>query len=362
LINNLAFEEEWNMTRHISKFHPAHPVVAPFATAGMLALALTLSGCGGDGATSSSSSSSTSSSSSSSGGTTTTAKLSDLMVSSELLTPVTTKSCTLSDGTSSTCYSFQVDEMPNAHSIGPWCPTSDAAPGGYFVDDVANLKNPSGKDEEVQVTVAWLKTLDSRLGWSIVNADGSVNITTDAELDKIATQEVNNWTYAQAETSGIVNHCIQAAPTAKTMTIEIPATPKVASSNTAVTSLPGAGIALDGILLFPPEPVARITAFRNLAPLDSYGGHTGFAYDYHYHRARDVPGVPDAKTKIYGFMFDGFPVYGATEPDGSAAGTLDNCQGHSTTALGYHYHSSNSFPYTTVCVTGAVASSMKRTG
>ena len=121
-------------------------------------------------------------------------------------------------------------------------------------------------------------------------------------------------------------------------------------------TLEGTGIALDGVLYFPPEPVGRITTYHNVAPLDATGGHTGFAYDYHYHRAREVPGVPNLRTRVYGFMFDGYPIYGATEPDGSAVRDLDRCQGHVTARLGYHYHASNA------CLNGAVATGMSRVG
>jgi hypothetical protein len=290
-------------------------------------------------------------------------RVSDLMIRRELTTAVALTPCRLSDGAVSTCYAFQTTSMPS-HAAGPWCPRSAYEPGGYFVDDVRHLRNPAGRDEEKQVTVAWLREIDQRLGWSIVNPDGSVNITNDTELAMVADQEVGRWGYGEAASYGIVNHCVQAQPIPRTLTILIPSVPRAAAEPVDIVAagLPGTGIALDGVLYFPPEPVGRITTYHNVAPLDATGGHTGFAYDYHYHRAREVPGVPNLRTRVYGFMFDGYPIYGATEPDGSAVRDLDRCQGHVTARLGYHYHASNAFPYLTTCLNGAVATGMSRVG
>jgi hypothetical protein len=136
--------------------------------------------------------------------------------------------------------------------------------------------------------------------------------------------------------------------------------------------------------------------YHNVAPLDSRGGHTGFAYDYHYHRlygstistsddtynkytssssytsytgtglisVGGVSSVPNSSSSIYGFYFDGYPVYATTEPDNSTVSGLDSCNGHDTSSssnsnlqgLGYHYHTTSASPYTTSCIKGVYAS------
>ncbi|MDC1231404.1 YHYH protein [Octadecabacter sp.] len=69
------------------------------------------------------------------------------------------------------------------------------------------------------------------------------------------------------------------------------------------------------------------------------GGHAGRGDDYHYHVAPTCMieqmenAGPDA---IIGRAFDGFPIYGDTNPDGNAIaeGTLDVCNGQIDDTLG----------------------------
>jgi hypothetical protein len=79
--------------------------------------------------------------------------------------------------------------------------------------------------------------------------------------------------------------------------------------------------------------------------LDEYGGHSGRADDYHYHIAPIYLEKIVGKGKPIAYAFDGYPLYGLTEPDGTAPGKLDELNGHSTAALGYHYHSTRTYPY-----------------
>jgi hypothetical protein len=79
--------------------------------------------------------------------------------------------------------------------------------------------------------------------------------------------------------------------------------------------------------------------------LDSFGGHSGRADDYHYHIAplflqnSTVPVLPVA------FAFDGFAIYGTSEPDGAAMLPLDTNHGHFGANGVYHYHGTASAPY-----------------
>lgn len=91
--------------------------------------------------------------------------------------------------------------------------------------------------------------------------------------------------------------------------------------------------------------------------LDVCGGHAGRGDDYHYHVAPNcmidqmANAGPDA---IIGWAFDGFPIYGDTNPDGSeiAEGVLDVCNGQSDDTFGYRYHTSQSAPYIVQCLMG----------
>ncbi len=91
--------------------------------------------------------------------------------------------------------------------------------------------------------------------------------------------------------------------------------------------------------------------------LDICGGHAGRGDDYHYHTKptcmiEQMPNAgPDA---IIGWAFDGFPIYGDHNPDGSIieAGALDVCNGQTDEEFGYRYHTSKESPYIIQCLMG----------
>lgn len=93
--------------------------------------------------------------------------------------------------------------------------------------------------------------------------------------------------------------------------------------------------------------------------LDVCGGHAGRGDDYHYHvkptcmidqmaNAGDEP--------IIGWAFDGFPIYGDNNPDGSviSEGALGVCNGQIDDTFGYRYHTSADAPYIVQCLMGIV--------
>jgi hypothetical protein len=96
-----------------------------------------------------------------------------------------------------------------------------------------------------------------------------------------------------------------------------------------------------------------------LQQLDECGGHTGRGDDYHYH-ALPTCMIDQMKNKdenpIIAWGFDGFPMYGNKNPDGStiAAGALDVCNGQLDPVFGYRYHTSESSPYIIQCLVGEV--------
>lgn len=93
--------------------------------------------------------------------------------------------------------------------------------------------------------------------------------------------------------------------------------------------------------------------------LDVCGGHAGRGDDYHYHATptcmiAQMENAGDAA--IIGWAFDGFPIYGDANPDGSeiAAGDLEVCNGQPDALFGYRYHTSADAPYIVQCLMGAV--------
>ena len=104
-------------------------------------------------------------------------------------------------------------------------------------------------------------------------------------------------------------------------------------------------MAVNGVPIFNPIKNDGRTDTFLAGELDEFGGHCGRADDYHYHIApthlqeRVGPGQPIA------VALDGYWIYGFDEPDGSPVGSLDAFNGHSTPALGYHYHATRKYPY-----------------
>jgi hypothetical protein len=97
------------------------------------------------------------------------------------------------------------------------------------------------------------------------------------------------------------------------------------------------------VRFFPPEPVHRITAFHNIAPLDPHGGHTGLEHEYHCHRAPAV--MANDSGTVVGYALDGFPILGRTEAGGGQPVDLDDINGHNHDGIGYHYYASSRWPY-----------------
>ena len=103
-------------------------------------------------------------------------------------------------------------------------------------------------------------------------------------------------------------------------------------------------LAANGIPIFNPQN-NRGEVSAEIGELDEWGGHCGRADDYHYHAAPlHLQSVLGPKLPI-AYALDGYPIYGLSEPDGSVPAGLDGFNGHTTAALGYHYHASKKYPY-----------------
>ena len=103
-------------------------------------------------------------------------------------------------------------------------------------------------------------------------------------------------------------------------------------------------IAVNGIAIFNPFTNTGVDALVD-GQLDEYGGHCGRADDYHYHVAPLSLYDHTAATLPIAYGLDGFAVYGAVEPDGTAMKTLDANHGHFGADGVYHYHGTKAFPY-----------------
>ncbi|MFT7162275.1 MAG: phosphatidylethanolamine-binding protein (PEBP) family uncharacterized protein [Bacteroidia bacterium] len=167
-------------------------------------------------------------------------------------------------------------------------------------------------------------------------------------------------TYLHIESNGIPDHqmmvgitaWIDQFPTPNKYTLaennawSIPLNPEYSTDNADITTDMQRGaiaIAVNGIPIFNPYNASGLLS-KDIGELDEYGGHSGRGDDYHYHvppthLATKTDGDPIA------FLFDGFPLYGETEPDGLTVADLDEFSGHEDADGFYHYHSSEIAPY-----------------
>jgi phosphatidylethanolamine-binding protein (PEBP) family uncharacterized protein len=103
-------------------------------------------------------------------------------------------------------------------------------------------------------------------------------------------------------------------------------------------------LAVNGVPIFNPLNNRGEDAFL-IGELDDYGGHCGRADDYHYHIAPVHLEKQVGKGMPIAYALDGYPIYGYTEPDGSAVKGLDRFNGHEDAGGNYHYHATKTYPY-----------------
>ena len=128
---------------------------------------------------------------------------------------------------------------------------------------------------------------------------------------------------------------------------QIPLAPVVSKTPVSIKGrfLRGAiALAANGIPIFNPQN-NRGEIAQEIGELDEWGGHCGRADDYHYHSAPLHLQSVVGKGQPIAFALDGYAIHGLTEPDGSQPAGLDAFNGHTTAALGYHYHASKKYPY-----------------
>ena len=103
-------------------------------------------------------------------------------------------------------------------------------------------------------------------------------------------------------------------------------------------------LGVNGIPIFNPQN-NRGEISQEIGELDQWGGHCGRADDYHYHVTPFHLERVVGKGHPVAYALDGYPIFGLTEPDGSPVGALDECHGHETPGVGYHYHGAREYPY-----------------
>lgn len=193
--------------------------------------------------------------------------------------------------------------------------------------------------------------------------DDTVNVSCTADSAVITSN-----TYPDHELmTGIVGTNEQ-LPVPARYAAPIPLEPSMGSS--PVTRDAALGVAVNGVPIYDYTGGGEMSAEDLLhhqtrhdtlltQQLDVCGGHAGRGDDYHYHvkpicMIENMANAGDAA--IIGWAFDGFPIYGDNNPDGTpiADGVLDFCNGQIDDTFGYRYHTSKDAPYIVQCLMGAV--------
>ena len=250
-----------------------------------------------------------------------------------------TTDCTLAGGTETSCYELTIAGFPaTRNEIGPWCPktTSDSADaGGIWFDgkEVYDIDGPFILD---------LAEIYDDPTWKLYDEDGNVLSTdTSEKFNELVTGG------AQSEAdAGPVNLCVYGeiewadggGPIPAT--VQIPITPSRAANPTAASG--ALGVTLDGVLIESSAPIDLILGNFTIGAFDPCGGHVNPQEGYHMHATTGCSDstrtVPDGETAMFGYALDGYAIHAPYSESVEADAGLDDCNGHETEELGYHYH------------------------
>ncbi len=263
-----------------------------------------------------------------------------------LKTAVTTVDCTLSGGTATTCYQIVTVGAPADHEVGPFCPanvyadvvtrtpSTDSATVGMWIE--------SGKTYDLTGQfIASLATFYGNSNWQLFDATtGKVHVTDTQALFEAAA--VPNVPLA------LNNHCVEGKMSyvggGLSRTILVPVTPVALGSGSAAIGMSGVGVALNGIVIDAPAPVANIKAAYTIAAFDKSGGHVNPHTGYHYHAATGSShqvASADGHAALIGYALDGYGIHALRDTVGAEPTGLDTCRGHSDSVRGYHYHAAS---------------------
>lgn len=258
----------------------------------------------------------------------------DNFASDALVESVSTEPCTLSGGTTTTCYRIVLAGTPADHDIGPFCPRS--------IDDdasVAGIWPEGGEVYDVSgAFIVGLAELYGDAGWQLYDpATGEVNVTDTQESCEGAARPDVDPEYQ--------NHCVECSmdyiTTDVSVTVLLPVTPVALSRSEELDRMGKVGVALSGVVFDPPAPTEAILAAYTIAAFDDCGGHVNLGTGYHYHAATGCSterAQADGHAPLIGYALDGYGMYAMLDEGGAESADLDACRGHTDDTRGYHYH------------------------
>ncbi len=241
--------------------------------------------------------------------------------------------CTLSAGSRASCFRITVTPSPTTYTPGPWCPENiadTAEKGGIWLEG-GEVHDVSG------AFVENMASFYSDSNWQLFDEDsGAVFVTDTLEKCAGAAKPDVDPEYRQ--------HCVECQmdylDENVTVTYTIPLEP-VAVDRPLDTNASGSGVAFNGIRLDASAPVSDILGNYTLAPFDDCGGHINLHVGYHYHAATNCLEATAKQTdhgSVVGVAMDGYLIHARRLRDGSVPADLDQCGGHATEQVAYHYH------------------------
>lgn len=259
-----------------------------------------------------------------------------LFIDGALAEDILTVDCTLSDGTETSCHQITVTGYPADGDVGPFCPTttSDTADQVGIWLDGDNVYDIDGQ------FILDLPEIYNDDNWHLHDDEGQVHVTDTPEAFEAAARPDVAEEYQ--------NHCVEGqiawldGGEPITSTIEIPTTPVAGDSVTqAGDSL---GVTLNGVIIAGQAPVDAILGAYTIAAFDDCGGHINPFDGYHLHGATgcsEVGEASDGEAPMFAIALDGYAVHSPLGDTDEAAADLDQCNGHVTDEIGYHYHANN---------------------
>ncbi len=258
--------------------------------------------------------------------------------------------CTLTDGTATECAQLVVKYLPDDFETGPFCPETLADEGGIW--------NWDGDNPGLYRLNEAFWTMVAEEGFLFYDEEGNINIEDPGPAGPTAILEGNN--------------CIEIAEdeTAE-VTVLIPLNPVTAENPTQLGVVSQVGLSLSSIPIFSDAPSVFMT--NNLPALDPCGGHVDPGGWYHWHAtATDIESsfehegveaechLAQSASELFGYAFDGYPIYDSADADGTVPTDLDECNGHTGATTDYpdgiyHYHATLEFPNLPTCLTGSRA-------
>ncbi len=257
--------------------------------------------------------------------------------------------CTLQNGDASQCAEFVTKYLPDNLEIGPFCPETIYEEGGIWEWD--------GDEPGLYRLNEEFFTMLTEQGYEFYDAEGNVYIGDPA-----------------GELVAGVNNCLSAtADETVEMTVCIPLQPVMAETPTDLGTVAQVGLAIDAVPIFADAPSVLQTG--HLPALDICGGHIDPGGWYHWHAtATDIESsfahegldaachLDQSAATLFGFAFDGYPIYGSADQDGTIPDDLDACSGHTGATADYpdgvyHYHAGLEFPNLPECLVGVSAES-----